>query len=121
MKLKLFFITILLFILTACIPIRVISKYNPDIYNGYKAIQAYQKKETIGHTDLQQREADIIECGVINLREGNLDLNTRYPNMTSDQVTIRHKNIDNCMKNKGYIIHSAEYCTNKGKPIGFCN
>ncbi|PIT20864.1 hypothetical protein [Snodgrassella communis] len=121
MKLKLFFITIWLFILTACVPIRVIPKYSLDIYNGYKAIQAYQKKETIGHTDLQQREADIIECGVINLREGNLDLNTRYPNMTSDQVTIRHKNIDNCMKNKGYIIHSTEYCTNKGKPIGFCN
>lgn len=121
MKLKLFFITILLFVLTACIPIRVISKYNPDTYNGYKLIQGYQKADTVGHTDVIKRESDMLACGVRNLMGGNLDLNTQYPDMTDSQVWPRHKKIDNCMKSKGYIIIGKKKCTNKGKPTGLCN
>ena len=36
--------------ITAYVTIRVIPAYNPDVYNGYKVIQAYQKVDTIGHT-----------------------------------------------------------------------
>lgn len=116
--------TILIFLsslLVGCIPIRVIPKYNPDVYNDYKVIQAYQKKETIGHTDIKQREADLYACGVRNLFGGTLDLNTQYPEMTDSQVTERRISIDSCMKSKGYIINSRVHCTAKGKPTGFCN
>lgn len=108
-------------VLTACIPIRVISKYNPDVYNGYKPIQAYQKKNSIGHTDPQQREKDVLACGVRNLMGGILDLNVGYDGMTAYQVVERHIRIDNCMENNGYLIKSTESCTRKGKPTGFCN
>lgn len=109
------------FILISCIPIRVVPKYNPDTYNGYKAIQAYQKKETIGYTDVEQRKKDVFACGVKNYNGGNLDSNTRYPDMASKDVTPRRIRIDNCMEERDYIIHSPGKCTIKGKPTGFCN
>ena len=115
-----FIIAIALF-LNGCVPIRVIPKYSPDTYNGYKVIQAYQKSDTIGHTDVEQRKRDVFSCGVINYNEGNLDSNALYPNMTDAEVTPRRIRIDNCMKNKGYVISNYESCTINGKPTGFCN
>lgn len=108
-------------VLVSCIPIRVVPKYNPDLYNGYKAIQAYQKKESIGHTDVEQRKKDAFECGVRNYNGGNLDLSAQFPDMTSEEVVPRRIRIDNCMKKKDYLIDSKENCTIKGKPTGFCN
>ncbi|TDB28233.1 hypothetical protein ATCM_11520 [Stenotrophomonas sp. ATCM1_4] len=105
------------FSLTAC----VVSRWNPDVYNGYKAIQAYQKIETIGRTDSIQRKRDAFECGVMNYNEGNLDGNVVYPGMTTQQVMERRIRIGNCMKSKGYAIRSPEDCTNRGRPTGFCN
>ncbi|PVZ82319.1 hypothetical protein C9426_30200 [Serratia sp. S1B] len=115
-----FIIAIALF-LNGCVPIRVIPKYSPDTYNGYKVIQAYQKKDTIGYTDVEQRKKDAFACGVRNYFDGNLDLNQHYPEMTIQQIIDRRIRIDNCMENKGYIIHSKERCTINGKPTGFCN
>lgn len=89
--------------------------------NDYTAIQAYQKKESIGHTDVEQRKKDVLECGVRNYNGGNLDGNTRYPGMVSEDVTPRRISIYNCMEKKGYIIHSYTYCMNQGKSTGFCN
>lgn len=109
------------FYLASCIPIRVVPKYNPDIYNGYKVIQGFQKKEMIGNTNTIQREKDLKSCGVMNFRDGYLDLNVVYPNTTFDQTDERSKLVYNCMKRKGYIIYSPESCTLKGKPTGFCN
>jgi len=115
-----FIIAIALF-LNGCVPIRVIPKYSPDTYNGYKAIQAYQKSDTIGHTDVEQRQQDAFACGVINYNNGNLDLSQNNPNLTIQQIIDRRIRIDNCMKKKGYIIDSKERCTINGKPTGFCN
>ncbi|WOE32908.1 MULTISPECIES: hypothetical protein [unclassified Acinetobacter] len=108
-------------LLASCIPIRVVPKYNPDTYNGYKVIQAYQKKESIGHTDVEQRKRDVFECGVRNYNAGNLDLSAQFPDMKDEDIIPRRISIDNCMKKKGYIISNYESCTLKGKPTGFCN
>lgn len=104
-------------LLAAC----VVTGWNPDVSNGYKAIQAYQKSEVVGHTDVVQRKKDVFDCGVLNYNEGNLDGAAQYPGMTVQQVMERRVNIDNCMKSKGYIIRSPIDCTNKGRPTGFCN
>lgn len=105
------------FFLAAC----VVTGWNPDVSNGYKAIQAYQKRETIGHTDAIRRRQDAFDCGVINYNGGSLDGNALYPGMTDQQVTLRRVRIDNCMKSKGYIIDDPVNCTNKGRSTGFCN
>jgi len=89
--------------------------------NDYKPIQAFQLEGTIGHTDVEQRKKDVLSCGVRNYREGNLDINSRYPDRTDEEVTLQRLRIYDCMENKGYIIHSPEYCISKGKPSGFCN
>lgn len=121
MKLLNIIILLSMFVLVSCIPIRVVPKYNPDLYNGYKLIQAYQKKDTIGHTDVEQRKKDAFACGVINYNGGNLDLNVVYPDQTFEQTDKRSKSVYNCMKDKGYIIGSRLECTNNGKPTGSCN
>ena len=108
-------------ILVSCIPIRVVPKYNPDLYNGYKTIQAYQKKETIGHTDVEQRKKDVFACGVKNYREGSLDLSVLYPGMTVEQVIDRRLRFYDCIEKKGYTIIDSSSCTYKGKPRGVCN
>lgn len=105
------------FLLTAC----VVSGWNPDTSNGYKAIQAYQKSEAVGHTDVVQRKKDAFDCGVLNYNEGSLDGAAQYPGMTIPQVIERRIRIDNCMKSKGYVIRSAINCTNRGRPTGLCN
>ncbi|MHA3060838.1 hypothetical protein ACX1N5_10525 [Acinetobacter sp. ANC 4636] len=116
-----FIIAIALF-LNGCVPIRVIPKYSPDTYNGYKVIQGYQKSDTIGHTDVEQRKQDVFACGVRNYFDGNLDIAQSYPDLTNiDKAIIRRDSIYKCLKNKGYVIHSPERCTVNGKPTGFCN
>lgn len=108
-------------ILSSCVPIRVVSKWSPDVYNGYKVIQGFQKKDTIGHTDVEQRKQDLIDCGVINFFGGTLDLNNVYPNMTDKQLDERRERIYDCMEAKGYIFTSSINCTNNGVPTGLCN
>lgn len=114
-------LSLIFVLLTGCLPIRVIPKYNPDVYNHFKTIQAIQKRDTIGHTDVRQREVDLYACGVRNLFDGNLDLNTQYPEMTDTQMDDRRNSIYTCIESKGYIIRDPINCTVKGKPNGFCN
>ena len=117
-----YFILVLLATYTcACVPIRVVSKYDPDVYNNYTVIQGIQKKDSIGHTNVKQREKDVLDCGVRNLRNGTLDLSVAYPGMSTEQVIARQKNIYNCLESKGYVLISSERCTDNGKPVGICN
>lgn len=117
-----YFILVLLATYTcACVPIRVVPKYDPDVYNNYTVIQGYQKKDSIGHTDVKQREKDVLDCGVRNLDNGTLDLSVVYPSMSIEQVKVRQKSINNCMKLKNYIIINTYNCTKNGKPVGICN
>ncbi len=109
-----------LILLNGCIP-RVVSKWDPDVYNDYTVIQGIQKVDTIGHTDVQQREADVLACGVRNLRGGTLDINVSYPGMTIEQEKERSRHIYDCLRSKGYKSFDRVDCTNNGKPVGICN
>ncbi len=106
--------------LTACF-MPVVSRWNPDLYNSYTTIQAWQKRDTVGHTNVEQRKKDFFECGVRKFFGGRLDLNTQYPEMTDKQADVRRKNIERCIKLKGYIYIGREKCTKNGKPTGKCN
>lgn len=89
--------------------------------NNFKTVQGFQKKESIGHTNIAQREKDLRECGVRNFFNGNLDLNTIYEGMDYQQVDQRSDHINNCMRVKGYKIYTRDECAQKGKSTGFCN
>lgn len=108
-------------LLVACVPMRVVPKWSPDVYNGFKAIQGVQKKDAIGHTNPVQREMDLKECGVVNFFNGNMDLNTKYNGMGSNDVANRRLEIYSCMRNRGYVFFSTEECTENGVDAGVCN
>ncbi len=107
-------------ILTACF-MPVVPSRDPDVYNDYKVIQAWQKHDTVGRTDVEQRKKDVFACGVKKLMGGGLDLAVRYPGMNTEQVIARMRRISNCMKSKGYVYIGKEKCTKNGKPTGKCN
>lgn len=73
-------------------------------------IQEYQKPETIGHTDVEQRKKDFFACGVRDYSHGNLDFTTCYEDMAcygrksddSDAIEVRSQKIRDCIKKKGY-------------------
>ncbi len=116
-------------LLVGCVPIRVVPKYNPDIYAAPPMIQGYQKEETIGHTDVKQREQDLFACGVRNLNDGTLDMdsidsigvNSKYAIEFIDAVDARRNMINSCMGSKGYILINPLDCVYKGKSNGRCN
>lgn len=89
--------------------------------NKYKVIQGFQKKDSVGSTDIKQRERDLLNCGVKNFFGGTLDLNTEYPGMTDKQVDQRRNYIYQCMKSKSHVIINTEDCIQKGKSTGLCN
>ncbi|MBP6345016.1 MAG: hypothetical protein KA346_03790 [Neisseriaceae bacterium] len=107
--------------LSGCIPIRVIPKYNPDIYLAPPVIQGYQKTDTIGHTDTEQRWKDLQACGVKNYSDGRLDLSVAYSGMTTQDVIERRKAISTCMEEKGYVIYNRSKCIKNKKLTGLCN
>ncbi len=121
MKSKKILLLSIIIMLNACIPIRVVSKWDPDTYNEYSVIQAWQKKGTIGHTDIKQREQDLRDCGVRNFFDGNLDLSVSYLGMTTQQVIERRKRISQCIKSKDYIFYDTTHCTKNGKSLEICN
>lgn len=125
MTMKVTYVMSILLLMTGCywrdgclVTPQQVNCYNQ---NDYKVIQAYQKKESIGYTDIEQRKKDVLECGVRNYNGGNLDLSAQFPDMKNEDIIPRRVSIDNCMEKKGYIIHSYTHCTLKGKPTGFCN
>ncbi len=107
-------------ILTACF-MPVVPSRDPDVYNDYKVIQAWQKHDAVGRTDVEQRKKDFKECGVRKFFGGRLDLNTQYPEMTDKQADERRDKIEKCIKLKGYFYIGKERCTRNGKPTGKCN
>ena len=85
--------------------------------------QGWQKADTVGRTNVDKRRQDFQSCGVKNFRDGSLDLNNRYPGMTSEDVSKRSKAIRSCMKNKGYIYLGETECVDgkNNKLTGLCN
>ncbi len=81
-------------------------------------VQKWQKKETIGHTNTEQRRKDFQDCGVKQYKNGVLDLNVRYDGMSSID---RANKIEACMIEKGYYeeINCVDY--DKNEYTGLCN
>lgn len=77
--------------------------------------QGYQKTNTIGHTEPEQRWNDLKACGVKNYSDGRLDLSVAYSNMTTQQVIARRNEIWACTEAKGYVIYGALKCKENSK------
>lgn len=110
------------FLLFACTPIiKTVPGYDPDLRNGFKTVQAYQKTETIGYTDVEQRKKDFFDCGGKEYREGNLDMNVVYSDFSIEEADARSKKMYACFKNKGYVYIGTQSCTQGGRDLGVCN
>ncbi len=107
-------------LLSGCL-MRVVTPVNLDGQYYPPPVQGYQKKDTIGHTDPDQRWRDLEDCGVMQYNEGRLDLNGQGPRETVKQVIARRDKIYQCMEVKGYVIYSIERCIKNRKPTGLCN
>ena len=86
-------------------------------------IQHFQKPDTIGRTNVDKRWQDFQNCGVKTYRDGSLDLNVVYPNMTIEQARQRSNKIESCMDNKDYIFIKTTECVDgkNNKLTGLCN
>ena len=120
---RIFCLSILAVILSACSAFYVVPGYSPYVSLAPPQIQGWQKADTIGRTNVDRRWQDFQDCGVKKYFDGTLDLNTRYPGMTSNQVSERSQKIRSCMKNKGYIYLGATECVDgkNNKLTGLCN
>ncbi|MEC5211423.1 hypothetical protein RCH20_002507 [Psychrobacter sp. PL15] len=120
---RIFCLSILAVILSACSAFYVVPGYNPYVSLDPPTIQHWQKPNTIGHTNVDKRWQDAQECGVKNYVNGTLDLSVSYPGMTTEQVKQRSKSISTCMENKGYIYLKNTECVDgkNNKLTGLCN
>ncbi len=107
-------------LLSGCL-IRVVTPVNLDAKYYPLRVQGYQKKDTIGHTDPEQRWKDLQACGVRYYSGGSLDIGGSKPGETVQQVVARRDEIYQCIKAKGYVIYSPEECIKNRKPTGLCN
>ena len=120
---RIFCLSILAVILSACSAFYVVPGYDPYVSLSPPYIQHWQKPNTIGRTNVDKRWQDFQSCGVKKYFDGNLDLNNRYPGMTSNQVSERSNKIESCMDNKGYIFIKTKECVDgkNNKLTGLCN
>ena len=116
-------LSVLTILLSACSAFYVVPGYDPYVSLSPPYIQHFQKPDTIGRTNVDKRWQDFQNCGVKTYRDGNLDLNTRYPGMTSEQVSKRRKSIEACIDKKGYIFIKTTECVDgkNNKSTGLCN
>lgn len=93
--------------------------FRPEV----KGIQQWQKKDSIGDTDPEQRWRDFQQCGVKDYMNGTLDMNAGTPDMSANDVKKRMRAIEDCMENKNYIYFSEHECRTESqtKLNGKCN
>ncbi len=110
-------------LLSACSAFYVVPGYDPYVSLSPPYIQHWQKPDTIGRTNVDKRWQDFQNCGVKTYRDGSLDLNVVYPNMTIEQARQRSNKIESCMDNKGYIFIKTTECVDgkNNKLTGLCN
>lgn len=80
-----------------------------------RRIQQWQKKDSIGNTNIEQRWRDFQECGA---ERHTVTINRRtYEDIFYEMPTVT------CMKKKGYIKFLAHECrtTSQTKLNGLCN
>lgn len=110
------------FLLTGC----VVADMDSTNYTSFPYVQTFQKTETIGHTDVEQRRQDLYSCGVE--RRYPLDSNDKSwlrnairKGETDTQFDDRVLRVERCMKQKGYTIFGFSDCGPLKKPTGLCN
>ena len=108
--------------LTGC----VVADMDSSNYRYFPYVQTFQKPQTMGHTNVQQRRNDLYSCGVdrkysLNSWDDEFRRNMLESGETEEQLDARTKKVENCMKSKGYIIHGFEECGLLKKPSGLCN
>lgn len=113
---------VLCFGLTGC----VVADMDSSNYAYFPYVQMFQKVDTPGHTNVQQRRNDLYACGVdrshsLNSWDTSFVRNERMPNETLKQMVTRIDEFESCMVNKGYIVHGFAECGPRKKPSGLCN
>lgn len=108
--------------LTGC----VVADMDSSNYDYFPYIQTFQKPQTMGHTDVQQRRIDLYDCGVerkysLNSWDEDFNRNQLQPGETLEQLTVRTTKVEGCMKSKGYVIRDFSVCGPRKKPSGLCN
>ncbi|WP_313449413.1 hypothetical protein [Atlantibacter hermannii] len=108
--------------LTGC----VVADMDSTNYTSFPYVQAFQKPETPGHTNVQQRREDLYACGVsrrhsLNSWDESFKRNALQQGETIEQLSLRTRKIENCMKSKGYVMLDFAECGPLKKPTGMCN
>ena len=108
--------------LTGC----VVADMDSSNYRYFPYVQTFQKPQTMGHTNVQQRRNDLYSCGVdrkysLNSWDEEFRRNMLEPGETDEQLDARTKKVEDCMMSKGYVIHGFAKCGPLKKPSGLCN
>ncbi|UTO05272.1 hypothetical protein NKT77_01030 [Moraxella sp. FZLJ2107] len=93
--------------------------FRPEV----KGIQQWQKKDSIGNTNPEQRIRDLKECGVGGVDYGMAIFNGTRPNESDDAFEVRRSKKYQCVKDKGYIFITEYECRTESqtKLNGKCN
>ncbi|EPB4989571.1 hypothetical protein ACRN86_001532 [Enterobacter hormaechei] len=112
---------LLIFSLYGC----VVADMDSSNYSFPPYVQTFQKPQSMGHTDVQQRRKDLYACGVSKsyplhswdetFRRNSLD------GESMEQHDERIFKLENCMKAKGYRMLDPGSCGPLKKPSGKCN
>ncbi|WP_223540768.1 hypothetical protein [Enterobacter sp. JBIWA003] len=93
-------------------------------YDYVPYIKTFQKNNTIGDTNIEQRKRDLYSCGVdksTNLDDGTWSRGGSNPNETLQQSVSRAEKLESCMKSKGYVVYGFDECGPLKAPTGLCN
>lgn len=104
----------------------VVADMDSSNYSFPPYIQTFQKPQTFGHTDVQQRRKDLYACGVPNSYplhswDETFRRNSPADGESMEQHDERIFKIENCMKAKGYKMLDFGTCGPLKKPSGKCN
>ena len=108
--------------LTGC----VVADMDSTNYTSFPYVQTFQKPEMPGHTNVQQRREDLYACGVsrrhsLNSWDESFKRNALQQGETIEQLSLRTRKVENCMKSKGYVMLDFAECGPLKKPTGMCN
>ncbi len=90
-------------------------------YDYPEEIVRYQKKESIGHTDPEQRMKDLVACGLPeNVEKPMFQLRATLPGESGVESELRYYKLNDCMREKGYLVISFVACGQKVRKFGIC-
>lgn len=113
---------VIIFSLNGC----VVADMDSSNYHFPPYIQTFQKQQTMGHTDVQQRRKDLYSCGVPNSYplhswDETFRRNSLVDGESMEQHDERIFKLESCMKTKGYNMLDPGSCGPLKKPSGKCN